>query len=624
MAQFITIFPISTPCRFFPVVDTTSNNYFSIGFDQKAFAQSTAYMQTPGGYEYKATFDDTITIMAHTQNNAAGANPPTLRLFNGLGEQVLVLTPYRIGTQAATNNTYTDPYTGATTQLRSTLWAFKFGTFLNPLTESGCYYLVLNNLDASGNNVDYRSEPILLYSEAPGTILVQSRYNTNRIQDRIIIDGWGGYLPQFYLRVQALLNEYAPKGIKVGYLQQEYLQQQMNAQSWRNFKFKLGASSPGVPPYLLEKADQAFNADMIFLDGKQFIYDNGTSEAGDGKAIWKTSENVQYKLIWAELNVRPAIEEPNAYVTEPVYLFTSALEGGYYGISGFSLDDGSTTVSFNPFVFYAESDEVLFLNFARNDSTTAALGGTFVRTELGEFYYINAPGEDYALVAAIDVFTKYLRFEVTPAGGLWEYDFGNQAGNRSKVLTDFGDDPWPYNLDYTVTSLFSVTETVSNTYGAATPVTVTAFHNDLPIAWKFDNVTTSIMTSGVDGQFSIITESIQIRYNDFNNASVAIPNSRCRTNLINIILIDSNIGSFEPALFRDQFPILEEILLQTNSLSVSQVDELFNTFYANGGYLMSGTRTFNTSGQTPAAPPTAASLAARTALAADGWTIITD
>ena len=86
-----------------------------------------------------------------------------------------------------------------------------------------------------------------------------------------------------------------------------------------------------------------------------------------------------------------------------------------------------------------------------------------------------------------------------------------------------------------------------------------------------------------------------------------------------ILLNDNNLSSF------DMSPITSNqdgisIDLTGNVFTSTTVDDLFN-FLGTTGWLNGD---IDISGQTPAAPPTAASLTARNTLTTDGWTITTD
>jgi hypothetical protein len=96
------------------------------------------------------------------------------------------------------------------------------------------------------------------------------------------------------------------------------------------------------------------------------------------------------------------------------------------------------------------------------------------------------------------------------------------------------------------------------------------------------------------------------------------------TELTTVSLNLNQIPSFSPALFLGNHPNLTSVAVSNNKLSSTQVDDIFNYLYANSPELLSTTGVINTFNQTPSAPPTAASLTARNAFTAAGWTLITD
>lgn len=222
---------------------------------------------------------------------------------------------------------YTNPVTGAMTELMSSLWAFSFEDLAGIVPDGGVYYLRLDNAIPSADTIQYYSEPLLVSNTHPDTILVQFTYNTNVAAKNVVINEWfsrdgSAYGPVFGIRAEGyvLPSKSGPKGINIGYFQQGYNPIQIKTQQKRFFDLHLGDISLGVPWYMLEMVTEALMADNVAIinDADTNAYSYVLYNSGSGGSltdIWKVKGSDVNPLLHASCNLMQRSDMQAAFVT---------------------------------------------------------------------------------------------------------------------------------------------------------------------------------------------------------------------------------------------------------------------------------------------------------------------
>lgn len=595
-------------------------------------------------YEQKQIFTDTVHIMVLTQRDSIPGLVPKLYICDHNKVRIatidLNIAPVYKGMQALANDVLNMP-DGTQYLLWRTLWAFRWDDFFtDQVTDSGIYYLQLDNKNRYGSTHQlWDSEPIFLYPSHPETVLLSYYDDTNNAPHNMIVDGWDlGYRPGFDLRVEGRLTNPEVSSINIGYNQQQYLRLQNNAQNRRAYKFNLGGRT-GAPAYMLEKAAEAFAYDNVYINGKVFIAD---VDAENPSNIWKVNANSS-TLLWAELPVRERYDNQNAYVSPSTgyeLIFTSP--GSYpYAFSGATMSWGSAFFNLPPMVFYNSGDESDFLAYLNSTLYRSSWGisGSFTLV-LQEWNYINSVGAHYAVDNSVYtpfVMTRYFNATIippplAPPGLRFIEVAGITSAPASRIIVDFGQNTPIHSvlggtddiqLVYPASQV--TTQHVTTTYAPGT-FEMYIFHDDRETKLLFA-LTNGYLIDATTGSLPLALDTLQFNHGA-SSAPVANIDITALVNLADFRWYDAVTQDFAaPRLFAGDNSFLLDVRLDRNKLTVVAVDKIFNDLVANspGVTVFSVlTRTIDTSGQIPAAPPTGVSLAARNALLAAGWTVIHD
>lgn len=345
----------------------------AINFGQAAYINSLLPQQSILPYEHKRLFTDTISIQIKTQansralpgigifsylnlaqlhvcNSVVGANGyPTpgnkISAFESDFNPVLSAGYYPIvsgspfwGIQNALYDIYTDPITGAKTSLTTYMWQFQFGSYLNSATDSGTYFLRFDYLDVNGNITPWYSEPIFVFGTDaqitfPDTLEFESANAINK--NDIIIDGWfnnPASFPSFYTRVEADILEYEPKGIYLGFLQQDYLAETTYTKSWEIWSLNIGSTRQGVPKEMFRILAKFMEMDYILINNQYYIYDIASGGSPSPTSAWKMDKARWKGLYTGSIPIRYKYEN-QFYVGSNIQL-QRIFDGTFDGVFG--------------------------------------------------------------------------------------------------------------------------------------------------------------------------------------------------------------------------------------------------------------------------------------------------
>jgi hypothetical protein len=597
-------------------------------FDQRPLPSSTMDWQMPKTYHQKKAFTDKCTIIVNTR--AIGPEPiyPDLVLVGPSASYSISATTFGNGAQRISGNTLTDYNTGISYPADTFQWQF----YPNEVTsEAGCYYLemiVYGNAEKTVSRTFY-SDPILINDVFPNCVLIESKYTVNRQSEGVVVSGWNdGLAPTFQHRVEGFPLQYKPKANYISYLQQDYLNKQLNVNSWRTFVFKLGEISSGVPAYLVEKVSKAFETDFFKIDGKPFVLDVDNSTGL--QSLWENTDPEASNLMWSVANIRERYSNQSTYISETPSDTIELFEADAYpfAVSPFRMIIGDTVINPIPHVIDDNAEYNDYIDYL-NGLTSL---GTFYRVGQTTYFDPNE-GVTAVIAGAIDILYDYFNLTYT---GLGVSDNGYAfAGVGSKQVVDWGDGTdasWYYSV---------VGSTVSATHEfdvSSSPTLARVFHNNAIGTLLFDEsgdtypITGSVKLAGVTGDTpSGLTVFRVIYCNKFADATWA-----------NTLMIDlnkmPNLGYLQIAycpLLQFVSPALASVTTPLANIfwfgtfycpfDSTEVDAIYNEFVANvWGGVVDGDMDTKVAPEYTAAPPTAASAASRLALTSDGWTLVFD
>jgi hypothetical protein len=586
--------------------------------------------QTPKPYSQKRSFTDNVTILVQTNTYDTVPLYPDLYVQPYDGSIAIPLSfsgsPFQFGAQRIAGNYYTDPVTGTQYQLDSFQWKFRFDQIVSAPTDNGIYYLKMRiyGNTAGTEYRDYVSEPIFVYTKHLYTTLIEATYNVNRKSEGIVAGGWvDGNSVTVQHRVEGFPINYEPESVNVGYLQQEYLYLQQKAQSWRTWLFAMGGVNYGVPQYMHEKVSKAFESDIWKIDGKYFSLNQ--TEGNSVSKLWRTTDPVASNLRWATVPIRERFSGEWVFVTEtpPSALLIIDPSAYPYAVVPFSLLTDTTSTYFAQEVVNASGQTALVAYW-----NTLGAAGLFYE-DAGKVYFAPTSGTATISTGTVEILYDFFLAEFTTSAFTATTCGYQYAGVNNKQVIDWGDGS---GFDY-YTNTDAYTHIVPHTYAASgTAKTARVFHSNLlgtlqfaETAYTSTSKILSISGSLPTGLGSLIITQCS-RYASNTGGLAALDISMCQSLIIlGINANNTSLNGFS-SLFTVPMASLKYIIMGIEPLTTSAVDNLFNTFVANSWNTAITGGDFGTECAPlyPPAPPTAASLASRTALTTASWIVNTD
>jgi hypothetical protein len=415
--------------------------------------------------------------------------------------------------------------------------------------------------------------------------------------------------------------QYKPAGIAVTYLQQLYLNRQLNAQNFRTFTFRVGAVSAGVPAYILEKISELFITDLWKINNKYFI--QNIDENGGVSNFWKVEDSETANLVVAEIPIRERYMGQNALVvatpTPDLELYTSP--GFPYAVCPWVIATGEVSVPFTHVIIEDLAGETAQIAAWNVTLASGGASGTIVRTS-GVLYYVPS-GDSPFLPVPIRLLTSIMKttFYRDPLGGGAGFV---TAGYNSAYITDWGDaSAADYEINATYGALIT-THTYPATAGANWVSRI--FHDDTITDILFsENGSYPDECAVIQISDDIPTSLDQLSFfecDSFDLSACTIDISLLPALTDISIRLCALVTTLNTYIFTASAPLLTSIILSNNPLTAAGVDDIFIDFE---GTTWDGVTpvTIDTR-STPPQAPTAASLAARTALLGAGSTLFTD
>lgn len=633
-STIIGLFPPPADLRF-TEVSNYDTPYSLIGgfyqFDQRPYNDSDMAWQTKKPYSQKRSFTDNVTVLVQTNTYDTVPIYPDLYVQPYDGSIAIPLSfsgsPFQFGAQRIAGNYYTDPVSGTQYQLDSFQWKFRFDQLVTAPTDNGIYYLKMRiyGNTAGTEYRDYVSEPIFVYSQHLYTTLIEATYNVNRKSEGIVAGGWvDGDSVTVQHRVEGFPVNYEPQSVNVGYLQQEYLYLQQKAQSWRTWLFALGGISTGVPAYLHEKVSKAMESDIWKIDGKYFALNQ--SEGSSVNKLWQNTAPSASNLRWATTPIRERFSGEWVFVNvtpaEDVLILDPVMFP--YALIPWQLETGVGVYEF-PAVVVNDPTAQTALVALWNGSY--GLEGTFYESG-GSIYYQPVAGTSASIYGDFQALYSYFSIVYSngATGGSNGLRYYGAAATRQVV--DWGDGSAAENL-----AVIGSPTNVPHTFAPIIPpeYRTRVFHNNETkrLYWFETGTYYPVVNVHVlDHSGTLPSGLIQFEVNSCPNYNLTNSSlfDNCAANLLVLAILGAPSYTYSTPILNVSMPDLSTLSFQSDGLNSTAVDAIFNDFVSNvwNGTLTGGNINVKQNPPSTPAPPTAASLASRTALTTASWTLTTD
>jgi hypothetical protein len=364
---------------------------------------------------------------------------------------------------------------------------------------------------------------------------------------------------------------------------------------------------------------------------------SGTSALPATPNDYTAGDTVKYALSWIDCcgNAGSA-EVTYVPVPAPLTLWQSPWKEHSepmfvpYALTSWTLGNGVDPNSpFNAYVMYDETEEDAVIAAMNVIISGLGYGGTITKDATTKIVtYNGVAGETPSNVIATRALWHHysVDYNASSVGNVQIKTTKKIAGNGSQVV-DWGDMS-------TYTEIAPATLGIVNmnhAYAAVGAVTANIFYEEnvgtialadtnataprAPITDVYGDLPSTLTFFGLSGSPSYGSLVSYVSNIDF---------TRCASTITSISIFGTNIVGWATGMWSHNMVALNSIVTAGNKLTSSAVDQIFTEFVgATATPATSGAA--NTSGQTPAAPPTAASLAERNSLVSTySWTITTD
>ncbi len=604
-------------------------------------------------YTQKVQQSDRVDLLFHTNNNQqSGAE---LKVYDLYWNEVAFIAT---NTTQITGQTITSQVTGSvfTTECAShrcvqVAWS---GLALS----DGYYFFGMKvpfldpddpNADGSGVVYEYMiSEPLELRTQHRGTVLIQVQNTRNRD------DMFFRYFNmRCHLRVEGGLHSLKPDS--------QYSSYQDERRDIVSLDDKVGFteifSTRGIPEWMVVKLNYALACDRVKFGD---IYYNKDKEAnfeynGKPSAAYKAlsiilRRSTQYAsvesttsspiLVWQVYN-----NGDNGNLSRfPYFVHSAQLNRGFGPpvVMMYQLNGVNNIIQYSKDCLEVKSaaEEAILLAHANNVTKPQyAQAGfyQFVVNGSGDagLYYVPTSAETNYTSQSYVVLTK--RFRVSYLNTWVNGQRMDVTGSYIGYAFTYSNGD-PFNGKYGTgnpNNTYMVGGSSNNLLGEQSYVyhyrQDTATHTIKEIIANYDTFTPNIKQ--IDGELPATLEVFLIKTGTTSGACVSIDFSifvPCQNSLIyitldrNRIVNNMNLNTFAGA----GLPVLYAIILTNNRLpdvGAIGVDTFFNNAWNAGSPIYAlAAGILATKFQTPAAPPTPASLVARGGIIGDGWTVITD
>lgn len=573
-------FPRMNPVKFVPLGEVPNSLYNYRHDDNNWFTDTIQSWQRKVRYNQKWQLDDLISMQFH-----ASPSSHTLEIIN-CSQAVIETIPLQAAISLPGNN-----YNG------SPLSTYQYQFVPDDISlAEGKYWLLLTVTFPDDVEQQYISEPFKVKAVWSNTILTQFSHSSNEYDVVFSLN------PRFSFRIESTLAKPRPVYEDVGFDDQQRNKKMLNSELNQQQDFIIGFRS-SVPYWTLKHLAEAFRCSRVLLDKKQFVKPENEQ--------WEVEDKEPTPLINATLVVQEQNKWQNyTFGDASLVIYVSPLAYPYYVDPIFLLDGGSPIQLSEAREVLSSGDEADFIDELNASAVLEGLLGT-ISLDGANIIYDNADGEGFD-DATTTVRTKRMEFDLT--AGVGETLTYLVRGTHGRV---YGDG---------VVSTYEWTgpgsESVAKAYTSGGSYTFKLYHNDDVTLLSFLRFAGEVELTTAD---SVLPVGMT-HYNIVGHGLTAfdLDDLLPAGNTLTSVIIKQNAVA---ALTGNPFPnngfaAINTMDFSVNEISASDIDDLFNNIQNDAAF--NGWGLIDTSGQTPAAPPTGASSAARTILSNAGINIITD
>jgi len=580
-------------------------------------------------YYQKIGLNDPVCIHYHrgrTGDNTNITNPSELRIFEVGSNALLKVVSL---TSSYTLSGVVDEITRE--QLYTEQFLFTPASIPELAGKKYIYFDMIWYFNGVESILNYRSNPIFLSASHPGTSLVE--YNQLVNGHDVLFEQ---LMPRFAYRIESNGMSYEPAGDYTVFEDQDRNTVTLDAEVYNVFKWDIGGYT-GLPDYMIDivsRSLQCCKDGYCRIDGREYIWQDGKLERSGSE-----DKHVQWRTV--TLRQKDG-NDGYTFTQRRIKLFTAV--NFPFAINNCVITDNFTMVS----VLNAQgSFAKVFDDSAGIDSwigifntNIAATGhASVIERDGNDVFLVNAPGERfyhyqlfpfqlYPNMLVLDALTsypsqRYIQYKMTYADSSLHMHVACFAGTSGteNLFTNIGS-----NNACVVTHEFMTT-------GAQT---LRIFHRDEEINFEIIRnplspiAAVSNITGGISANLTIlrlthlalgVATGFDISFlAPAKDSLQAIYIDRC-----SIVKIVPGWASSSASASYKPFTKLIYTGITYNNLTGSAVDDFINEFYnyCKVGY---GYNSFaiDLSHNIISAPPTSASLTARTAFSNIKWRIITD
>lgn len=580
-------------------------------------------------YYQKLGLNDPVCIHYHrgrTGDNTNITNPSELRIFE-VGSNTLLKVVSLTSSYALSG--VVDNITGE--QLYTEQFLFTPASIPELAGKKYIYFDMIWYFNGMTDILNYRSNPILLSANHPGTSLVEYNQLTNGHD--VLFEQ---LMPRFAYRIESNGMSYEPGGDYTVFEDQDRNTVTLDAEAYNVFKWDIGGYS-GLPEYMVDVVNRSLQCckDGYFrVDGREYVWQDGKLERSgseDKHVQWRTVTLRQkdgddgYTFTQRRIKLFTAVDFPfaiNQCVITDNFTMISVLnaQGSFARVFDDSLGLDAWVGSFNTNI--ATAGHATVLERDGND--------IFLINAPGErfYHYQPLPSQIYPNMLVLNAVTsypsqRYMQYKVTYADSKLHMHvacFAATSGTED-LFTNIGS---------------GNTCTVAHEFMATGAQTVRIFHRDEEVNFEIirNSLSPVAAVSNITGRISANLTVLRLTHlalggaTGFDLSFLALAKDSLQALYLDRCSIEKIIPGWASSLASGGYKPFAKLIytgITYNALTSTAVDDFINEFYnyCKIGY---GYNSFaiDLSHNTISAPPTSASSTARTAFNNMKWRIITD
>lgn len=252
MANYLDIEPLN-PVKFIDQQATTPAQFHTKHFDDALFVDQKGKWQGSATYSNPWQTNDAITIQMK-----ANLAPIVVDLLDEYGQSALQVTANAI----------------TTSLIGQDYDVYEANIPLNTVPV-GCYQLLITCGNPNNEPILAISEPLCVQTEHENTVLIEYTNSSNK--DGVIFENQ----LLFSMRIDARITTMDPGSRDTLYEDQILKETMIRSYPFRVFKFVISYAG-GVPDYIIDKLNRIFGCDLVTIDGKQFVKNEGAKWARVG------------------------------------------------------------------------------------------------------------------------------------------------------------------------------------------------------------------------------------------------------------------------------------------------------------------------------------------------------